>query len=284
MTLNFVAVTPKHVYQCSDFRLTYDKVHRTDHEAQKIVAISSHDWNALLQFTGAAKMNNGFDTSKWLADLASSVSMGGKVSLDEVIRKLREAEKYIRYSEDHSFTLAGFAKSRPFLYLVSNFQRLPDTRASIRKRKWEVTKTIQRRVVIATGSTTHLNPDDLRKLRNLARKLCPKVTHQKLAELNKAIAVRMGPDGPVSQSCMTGHLGLDGQGWLIPHNVHPGGEYLPKFAMNLIRGHLQLIPKVDESGNPLPRRLVQIALNRQGDKYMMACEFQADGKEDGDTP
>jgi hypothetical protein len=127
MTLNFVLVSPQNVYQCSDFR-TYDTTRRTDHEAQKIVAISSHEWNALVQYTGVGK-KGGFDTSKWLADLAASVTHGGKVSVDVVIRKLLEAEQFIGNAIDHTFSLTGFTKSSPFTYLVSNFQRLPDTRA-----------------------------------------------------------------------------------------------------------------------------------------------------------
>ena len=53
MTLNLTLVTPKDVYQCSDFRLTYtDRPgHYNNDEAQKIIVISTLKWSAfLLQF------------------------------------------------------------------------------------------------------------------------------------------------------------------------------------------------------------------------------------------
>jgi hypothetical protein len=40
MTLNLI-VSPEHIYQCSDFRLTYATGLQTDHEAQKIVPIAA---------------------------------------------------------------------------------------------------------------------------------------------------------------------------------------------------------------------------------------------------
>jgi hypothetical protein len=108
------------------------------------------------------------------------------------------------------------------------------------------------------------------------------VAHEKLAELNKAIAERAGTDGPISQSCMAGHLGLDGQGWLIPHDVIPDSEYLPEFAMKLVRG-MRLVPRTDENGNRMPRRLIQVGFNRQDDKFIMAAEFQATLEKNGGT-
>jgi hypothetical protein len=276
MTLNFVVVSPKHVYQCSDFRLTYNDQRRTDHEAQKIIAISSlaSEWSALIQFTGVGKKGR-FDTSEWLANWGFRIPSMGRLPLNSLVQKLLlEAEKYIGNSIDHTFTLVGFEKSRPFTYVVSNFQRLPDTRARVPKRKWEATKTLGRHLVIATGSTDHLDSNDLRALGKLAHRLPPKVAHQKLAELNRAVAMRAGPDSAISQSSMTGHLGLDGQGWLIPHEVNPGGEYLPQFAMKMVPGG-RLTPKTDENGKQLPRRLVQVAFKQQAGMFVMMGEFCA---------
>ena len=74
MTLNLTLVTPKDVYQCSDFRLTYtDRPgHYTDVEAQKIIVLSTLKWSALVQFAGVAKTSKGFDTTEWLAELVPS--------------------------------------------------------------------------------------------------------------------------------------------------------------------------------------------------------------------
>jgi hypothetical protein len=111
-------------------------------------------------------------------------------------------------------------------------------------------------------------------MRTLARRYQPAAVHQKLAELNRTIAERCGSNGPISESCFTGHLGLDGEGTLVPHHVNPGGEYLPQFAKNLVPGGRQLVPRRDDAGKELPVRLVQMALKREHGNFMMVAEFQ----------
>jgi hypothetical protein len=115
MTLNLLVVSPKHVYQCSDFRLTYKGGVQTDHEAQKVVAISSRNWSALVQFTGVAKTRTGFDTSDWLAGLAKG-NFKPNVPISWLINQLL------------SWTLANFrasetAISRAFRMLARIFLR-----------------------------------------------------------------------------------------------------------------------------------------------------------------
>jgi hypothetical protein len=280
MTLNLLLVSPKHVYQCSDFRLTYEGGFKTDDEAQKIVAISSQNWSALVQFTGVAKTSAGFDTCKWLANLAKgNLPYKPNAPTSWLIKELLEVERYIKNADNNTFSVVGFQDAKPFakpfLYLVSNFQRLPDLRVASR-RQWKSTKALGRHLAFATGSAaSHVTSGELRHMRTLARRFPPSVVHQKLAELNKTVAARTGPNGPISQSCFTGHLGLDGQGWLIPHEVNPGGKYLPEFAGNLVEGHLKLSPRLDENGKELPLRLVQVALKREKGAFMMLAEFQA---------
>ena len=281
MTLNLLVVSPKHVYQCSDFRLSYKGGFQTDHEAQKVVAISSQNWSALVQFTGVAKTRTGFDTSNWLADLAKgNLPFKPNAPISWLIQQLMSLENHLKNVENSTFSVVGFHDSKPiakpFAYLVSNFQTLPDLRAVSPMRQWKATKSLERHLAFATGSAAgHVTADELRRMRTLARKFQPAAVHQKLAELNRTIAERCGSDGPISESCFTGHMGLDGQGWLIPHNVNPGGEYLPQFARNLVQGHLRLVPRRDDGGKELPIRLVQIAFKRERGHFLMAAEFQA---------
>jgi hypothetical protein len=66
-------------------------------------------------------------------------------------------------------------------------------------------------------------------------------------------------------------------GYLLPHDVNPGGEYLPKFATDLLMGK-RLTPKTDSDGNPLPRRLEQMAIKRRNTPFgttAILAEFQA---------
>lgn len=100
--------------------------------------------------------------------------------------------------------------------------------------------------------------------------------HRKLADLNRTAATRAGRDGPISESCITGQMSSDGEGSLVPHNVNPGGEYMPRFATNFLRVGIRLQAKTDNDGNPLPRRLVQIGMKRQNTPrpvMMFVCEF-----------
>lgn len=127
MTLNLVIVSPKNVYQCSDFRLLYRSGTITDHEAQKIVPVATYNWNALVQFTGVAKTDK-FDTSQWLAGLSSQVEM--TAPLKWLKDKLLETGKYIG-SEPHTFSVTGFEGESPFVFLVSNFEVIDDTRVSV---------------------------------------------------------------------------------------------------------------------------------------------------------
>jgi hypothetical protein len=204
------------------------------------------------------------------------------VPVSWLIKESLGVEKHLKNAENSTFSVVGFQDSKPeakpFAYLVSNFQTLPDLRAASPTRQWRATKSSQRHLALATGSAAGLvTADELRRMRALAHRFPPDAVHQRLAELNRTIAQRCGSDGPVSESCFTGHLGVDRQGWLIPHNVNPGGEYLPQFAMNLVRGQLGIVSRRDDSGNELPCRLVQVALKREGEVFMMVAVPSSSG-------
>src|SRR4051794_37130946 len=81
MTLNLTLVTPKDVYQCSDFRLMYidPPGHYTDTEAQKIIVLSTMKWSVLVQFAGVGKTSSGFDTTEWLAQLVLRVQPNASI-------------------------------------------------------------------------------------------------------------------------------------------------------------------------------------------------------------
>jgi tetratricopeptide (TPR) repeat protein len=272
MTLNLTVVSPKHIYQCSDFRLSYKDGYYNDEEAQKIVVVSSLGWTALVQFTGVARTDRGFDTTKFLAKLAGSPIKIG-TSPQWIISRLLEAGKvHIGTGPlmDLTFSVVGFEQTKPFVFVVSNFQTLdtqqPVIVSPLQTRRWTVSTSAQKHLVFPTGYVKDVRPDDLRDLGAVARKCSPSVVHKKLADVNKTIAKRAGCSiGPISCSCFTGHLRSDGAGDLMPHDVNPGGEYLPEFFLRTVsRGpqRMDFKAKVDSDGKPLPRRLVQIALNR----------------------
>jgi tetratricopeptide (TPR) repeat protein len=266
MTLNLTLVTPKDVYECSDFRLTYtDRPrHYTDVEAQKIIVLSTLKWSALLQFAGVAKTSKGFDTTEWLAKLVLRVQPNASIQF--IVSELLAVGRQHIGQVKHSFVACGFEGEDPFIILVSNFQCLPDTRKFFPVPKWTFSTSNQKHIAFATGSgAACVKAGDLRNLLTVARRYPPLVVQQNLAAVNKAVAKNPQTKDSVSESCFTGHLPRDGAGELIPHDVNPGGEYLPGFALRtLTRGTrtMDLKAKVDSEGRPLPRRLVQIALKR----------------------
>jgi hypothetical protein len=278
MTLNLIIVTPKNIYQCSDFRMKYPGGTITDHEAQKIVPVLTFDWSALVQYTGTAKSVS-FDTSQWLATLSSQVDK--KAPLRWLSDRLLETgRRHIGVSDRHTFSVAGFEGEHPFVTVVSNFQSFDANRLSViptGSRKWEATTRLGRYGAFATGSAEHLYLAELNALPKFARKHPPNAVHRKLAELNRTAAQRAGVNGPISESCFTGRMSLTGNGDLLPHDVNPGGEYLPKFATDLLMG-ARLRARTDSDGNPMPRRLMQIAIIRRNTVPFtgMLAEFQAE--------
>jgi hypothetical protein len=266
MTLNLTLVTPKDVYQCSDFRLTYTDrpEHYTDVEAQKIIVLSTLKWSALVQFAGVAKTSTGFDTTEWLAELVLRVQPNASIQF--IVSELLAVGRQHIGGAKHSFVACGFEGEDPFIILVSDFQSLPDTRKFFPAPKWTFSTSNQKHISFATGSgAACVKAGDLRRLVTVARRHPPAVVQQNLASVNKAVAENREAKDLVSESCFTGHLRRDGAGELIPHDVNPGGEYLPGFALRtLSRGtrRMDLKAKVDSEGRPLPRRLVQIALKR----------------------
>ncbi len=215
MTFNLTILTPKNVYQCSDFRLTYMGGQYDDEEAQKIVVISTVSWTAMVQFAGVGKTSAGFDTTDWLAKLATTFKMDN--SLRSLMSEVRAAgEKYVGNLEPHSFTISGFEGDRPFVSVISNFQGLPDTREFFSRRQWIVSTSRQRHIAIATGSgATCLVPADLRNLANIARRCPPNVVLQTLAKMNRHVAADRASRNTVSDSCFAAHLRYDGAGELV---------------------------------------------------------------------
>jgi tetratricopeptide (TPR) repeat protein len=288
MTLNLTVVTPKDVYQCSDFRLTYtDRPgHYTDVEAQKIIVLSTFKWSALVQFAGVAKTSKGFDTTEWLAELVLRVQPN--TSIQFIVSELLAVGRRHIGEAKHSFVACGFEEEDPFIILVSNFQCLPDTRKFFSAPKWTFSTSNQKHIAFATGSgAACVKADDLRRLVTVTSRYPPLVVQQNLAALNRAVAKNREAKDLVSESCFTGHLRRDGAGELIPHDVNPGGEYLPGFALRtLSRGapKMGLKAKVDSEGRPLPRRLVQIALKRGTTTgrpipaFMLVAEFSNIGE------
>ena len=169
-------------------------------------------WTAMVQFAGVGKTSAGFDTTDWLAKLATTFKMDN--SLRSLMSEVRAAgEKYVGNLEPHSFTISGFEGDRPFVSVISNFQGLPDTREFFSRRQWIVSTSRQRHIAIATGSgATCLVPADLRNLANIARRCPPNVVLQTLAKMNRHVAADRASRNTVSDSCFAAHLRYDGAG------------------------------------------------------------------------
>jgi hypothetical protein len=169
-----------------------------------------------VQYTGVAKTAS-FETSQWLASLRSQVDMNAPLKwLSD--RLLEAGRRHIRVSDEHTFSVAGCEGERPFVIVVSNFQSFDANRLSLipaSRRKWEATARVGRHGAFATGSAEHVNSDELDALPKFARTHPTIAVHRKLAELNRTAARRAGANGPISESCFTGQMSLDGSGGLI---------------------------------------------------------------------
>lgn len=263
MTLNISVVSKSVVCLSSDFRLTYktqgSASYYTDHEAQKIVLFSTLKFIALVQFCGLAKIGS-FDTSNWLARISHELPKNAPVA--DLLSRLREVNPFIK-GHRLTFTVAGFEGDKVFAHLVSNYQHIDPSRDNTIQGVL-TRSTLQVRGVhsFATGERQFVDPMQLRAIRRLVKgNADPKHLRERLAAINAQAASKAGADGSISTACFAGHLTKQKKGEIAPYGLDEGQEYLPEFVMAPLKSlGTVLVAKLDDLGNPLPRRFIGMTL------------------------
>lgn len=257
------------VHMCCDFRLTdpYTGIVRSDN-AHKLVTIARPKFRAIVGVTGLAAIS-GRPVGEWIAECAARVPFDG--TLVDLLNELKEANSFLRSISDlnvrrHTFAVAAFEGMRTNLVLVSNFEAIVGgkvTRYSFARDDLFVTSHSPRRpTVMLTGAKDAVTDAEQRRLTSALRdNLTASEVQARMQEVNRAASVRTqhaGRPSPISEGSFTSSMDAVGRGSSQPFltDAQEGDFIPPEFAAVLRSMNLEMRPRLDEDGNPMPIRMV----------------------------
>ncbi|MBI3750549.1 MAG: hypothetical protein HY263_02680, partial [Chloroflexi bacterium] len=278
MTLTISLVTPDTLYQSSDFCLTdpitgepiIDRGHKSAH-------VTHFDWAALVAFAGIARTTQ-VDVSTWLGDQILSLSREATVAT--LISRLSAAGEWLRpLPLEHraiTFSVLAFERGQPSLTIVTNVDRLSGIHDPMPSRDLRVETTRPSRPkVFVTGYVNPFPRQGRRQLEHLSGKSPDRVSRA-LAEVNaRASDALLGKF--VSRSCAVSYLERSGRGVTVPFGIdEEQTDFVPIELEAALRSRgVKLTHKLDEHGNPLPIKMVQMATQRTGETMLNLMELQA---------
>lgn len=126
MTVNVSVITSAFVVSVADRRLSRPIGGVVSDRANKMTCLTCADASVVVSYNGIGRDTKGETPNDWLARMTDLPSL----PLDEVVARIKaDGDKRLDALERHcdtrhSFTLAGFQKSRPCLILISNYESL----------------------------------------------------------------------------------------------------------------------------------------------------------------
>jgi len=222
MTLNVTVLTPSIIYQSADFRLIdFDTANPITDRSAKTVMLTYWAWDGFITYTGVGRWRDK-DISDLIAEWLTGV---GEPSISDVANTvaakgtemLRDVEQFFPRRR-HTFTLAGFEKDQPHVYVISNFEdcfgqsrnniddRLTVTTRSLRKGKKAIVIVTGRKEAVPLadrrmlGSVSGQYPEDSLRVR------------RRMEALNRAAASLPESGGAISEDCLVVSFRSDGTG------------------------------------------------------------------------
>lgn len=276
MTLNISFVTPKALYQSSDFRLTNpvtgERILRRGH---KSVLVNRFDWSALVCFMGIAHTGR-LDTSDWLGRTVNDVPQGAPISA--LIDRLLSADAWLQNVRQeiraHTFSVVANDSPRPSLTIVTSIDNLHaprDSTVASRLRTQTVRPTSPR--VFFTGTPIPYGRNERRALERLAKGDTKEVSTA-IASINKRASQALG-DRFVSEACVVSFLEPSGRGVSVPYGVeNDADDFMPRDVADLMQRHGVTFPrKLGADGQPMPVKMVQMATQRGSGAGMTVMEL-----------
>jgi len=197
-------------------------------------------------------------------------------SYDDLVKRLLSADKWLKSlntsDKRHTFVAAGFIGEQPVASVVSNFQTAhgltleqaePDLNAThIRPRKPQI---------LVTGSGSRfVTKADRSDLKERVRAGVNRIKmHKILADLNQRVAEFLDSKNlhanndrfksvldTVGPECFTTDLQPNGASEWMTHRLSDALPFMPPQVKALLDQHgIQINPKLDENGNPMPIKI-----------------------------
>lgn len=265
MTLNITLVSRNLVVQAADFRLTDAATGQPrDFGAYKHQTALRPNWSALVAFTGIGSVG-AVDVSQWLG--RALVDLGSDATPDDLATVLSGCSSWLADVPEeirhHTFTVAGYTGTRPFLMVVSNFESVDGEPLKDAGRAIRITRGQPRKPRLFVGGTggEHVVGDDKALLLEAMR------SHEEpgaICRLAADVTERVSEsDVGVSPGCAVSWLSADGKGGSEFFGLPEDEPFLPPSSVLLLeRLGLQLNPALDEHGKPKPIRMVGASMAR----------------------
>ncbi|WP_280478871.1 hypothetical protein [Nocardia asiatica] len=213
MTLNITVAARWMMVQSSDFRLT-NGAGVVSETSQKQVVLQYEGWSGLVCYTGVAR-HGSHDTAVWLDRVLTHE--GGQRSPGQVVDRLcREGSVWLRgvpvKHRRHTFTMITYESAKPYVYLISNFQRPGGPQMDTPAEELFVTRVRPRKPrCFVTGYVPAVTEQQSMHLTDvLANVPSPTRVREAVAWVSRDAAGRAL--GTVGQSCVVSHLCPDGSG------------------------------------------------------------------------
>ena len=272
MTLVQVLADENSIHMSCDFCLTNPFTGATvKNDAHKLVQFGMPGAQGFVGVSGIAEFT-GVPIGDWIA--TRTAELGPGATLDDLLSALLEAREPLLAISDrivrrHSFVIAASIGTQSTVIFVSNFESLDRgtiRRASAAQDQLTISRTNPKApAFFSTGSgSAYIDGADIQGLLLAVRSGRPdERIQQMMADANKAVSRQTAT---VSEGCYTASRHSTGQGSARPHLTDKQtGDFIPPDQAEMFRRlGVQLRPKLDEAGNPLPIRLVQSSFVSMG--------------------
>lgn len=277
MTLTISFLTPTVLYQSSDFCLS-DPITRETivDRGQKSVMVTHFDWSALVAFAGVARTKQ-IDVGKWLGDQVVHLPKGA--NLHTVIERLLAADSWLgRVPLEWralTFSVLAFDGARQSFTLITNVDHLSGVRDVVPSARLRVERSQPSRPKVFVAGAMDLPRPVRRRLEHLSEKP-PVAVSRAIAESNAQASDHLG-GRLVSRSCVVSYLERSGRGVTMPFGTEVESQDFLPAEIEALFAHqgVNLVPKLDDDGQPMPIKLVQMASQRSADETMTLMELQA---------
>ena len=265
MTLNLTLAARWMIVQTSDFRLTVGPGKPPEETAQKQVVLKYRSWTGLLCYTGIARWFS-HDTAQWLTRVLTH-GPGEQRSPREVATVLVSEGGWLRRVRAnwrrHTFTLTMFADKRPWVCMISNYQRAgQDDLVQLLDHFIVTCHRPRPSRVYPTGWTAAVDDTDRRELLGqLGSERDPVALRRAVANISRRCAGKS--QQMVGENCVVTHLLPDGSGEAQVFG-NPAEAFIPTMIVNG-ENVAKFAPAVfQQAGATTPHRLTGATWNRSG--------------------
>jgi hypothetical protein len=233
MTLNISLISRYIMAQSSDLRLTDPQMGKpAANPSPKQIEIVYFSWRAIIGYSGVANLEN-CDTHQWLVDLLKHPLGAPEPRLADVVELIRQrASKALtnvpHKNRRHTFMILAFIGTKPIAYMISNYQGFNfRDKSSADNALTTTSHRPGRRPLVRAIGALDVTREDKRLLKLLPHSGMSDDTIGKiLASINRKAWERCGPEGSISEGCVSYVLHANGIGGSVTR-AEIQSEFLP---------------------------------------------------------